>query len=226
MNQVVKVDIVVESPITLSSGKADVTVDCDVIHDRYGLPYFPAKRLKGLLSESALEIAEMSELSQAGFLSKETVAELFQHGTDSPVQFIIHDFHLVGYNDMVKDLQYLQSAYPECILPDDVLREYTSLRYQTAIDDTGVAADTSLHNMRVVKAGITFTGNIELQGVEERHFKAFVLALQNLRCAGLKRNRGFGKIKCSIQEIQQGSKIIANPNMKKLVQTALARGAK
>ena len=50
------------SPLHLGSGQADVNVDAEVIHDDAGLPYFPAKRFKGLLYESALEVAEMSEL--------------------------------------------------------------------------------------------------------------------------------------------------------------------
>ena len=70
MNQVVKVDIVVESPITLSSGKADVTVDCDVIHGEGDIAavqkqsnreyVIPGTSLKGVLRHQAERIVRLS----------------------------------------------------------------------------------------------------------------------------------------------------------------------
>ena len=44
------------SPLHLGSGRADVNVDAEVLHDRTGLPFFPGKRLKGVIYESALEV--------------------------------------------------------------------------------------------------------------------------------------------------------------------------
>lgn len=54
-----KVKIITKSPLQLGYGKAGIVIDTDVVHDRYGMPYFPAKRFKGLLYESALEMAEI-----------------------------------------------------------------------------------------------------------------------------------------------------------------------
>ena len=66
------------SPIHLGSGAADVNLDADIIHDEFGLPYFPAKRFKGLLYESAVELEEMFEL--AGMPLDETLVEdIFHH---------------------------------------------------------------------------------------------------------------------------------------------------
>ena len=58
------VTIKVESSIHLGSGQADINIDSEIVHDAYGLPYFPAKRFKGLLYESAVEIYEMFELAE------------------------------------------------------------------------------------------------------------------------------------------------------------------
>ena len=52
------------SPTMLMSGQGDVNTDSTIIHDRYGIPYIPAKRVRGVLYESALEVAEMMELSK------------------------------------------------------------------------------------------------------------------------------------------------------------------
>jgi CRISPR/Cas system CSM-associated protein Csm3 (group 7 of RAMP superfamily) len=199
MDEQIHVTITVESPINLSSGQADVTVDAEVLHDVYGMPFFPAKRFKGLLYESALEVVEMAELCQGNFISRQCIDELFQHVPGSAVQLNIHDFHLDGYGRMAREWYYLQTEYADVLRPSDVLSAYTSLRYQTSIEkDSGVALDHSLHNMRVVDAGVVFKGTMELSGAGPEHLGALALAMKNLRYAGLKRNRGFGKIKCDM----------------------------
>ena len=201
-------------PIHLSSGQADVTIDAEIVHDACGLPYFPAKRFKGLLYESALELAEMFALCGEPVVDQPTVDELFQHGVDAGVCLILHDFHLPEHAAMQAELQYLEKKYGELIQPADVLAEYTSVRYQTALDEHGIAARTSLHNMRVVDSGLEFCGSIELLGAAPRHEAALVLALRNLKAAGLKRNRGFGRIVCMIDNKE---------TMDKMVQQALRK---
>ena len=86
----------------------------------------------------------------------------------------------------------------EALSPLDVLEEYTTVRFQTEIDkESGTARDNSLHNMQAALADdLVFCGEITLTGGEARHAEA--LACANLRTAGLKRNRGFGKIRCTL----------------------------
>lgn len=187
------------SPLCLGSGQADVNVDADIVHDKYGLPYFPGKRLRGLLYESALEVSEMASLCGQSFLTKRTVDELFHHVSDSPVRLIIPDFHLPEYEKMIGDWQALQTIFKDTIRPENVLDYYTSLRFQTAIDEkTGIAKDHSLRNIRVLNQGITFNGTVSLINASEIHKQALALALQNLRRAGTNRNRGFGQIECEM----------------------------
>ena len=121
------------SPLALTSGKADVTLDSAIVHDKYGIPLFPAKRLRGLLYESAVEVAEMAELSGRGFLTRRTVAELFRHGEgqDSLVCLSLHDLHPEGYEELSADLAYLMARYEAALSPLDVLEEYTTVRFQT-----------------------------------------------------------------------------------------------
>ena len=151
------------SPLCLGSGQADVNVDADIVHDKYGLPYFPGKRLRGLLYESALEVSEMAALCGQPFLTKRTVDELFHHVSDSPVRFIIPDFHLPDYEKMIEDWQVLQTTFKDTIRPENVLDYYTSLRFQTAIDEkTWIAKDHSLRNIRVLARRITFKDPVSL----------------------------------------------------------------
>lgn len=194
------VTIDVQSPLSLGSGQGDVNIDSSIIHDEFGVPYFPAKRFKGLLYESAVEVVEMAQACQKPFLTMTTVDELFHHTPDATVQLIVWNFYLPGYETMKQDWQYIQQTYKEYIQPANVLEEYTSLRYQTEIDAvTGVAKDHSLRNIRVVNAPLTFTGSLTILSGTKEHEKALALALQNLRTAGQKRNRGFGTIRCRMK---------------------------
>ena len=191
------------SPVHLSSGQADVNVDSDVVHDRYGVPYFPAKRLKGLLYESAVEVKEMAEAAGMAFINQRMIDELFQH-TESDLQMVVKDLRLQGYEELKGDLAYLEERYPGYIRKEDVLQEFTSIRYQTAINkESGTALKGSLRNIRIVDAGLEFFGEWEIKNAGKEHLKVLALAMQNLSFAGGKRNRGFGQISCAMAEQKQ-----------------------
>lgn len=202
-------EITALSPLHLGSGRADVNVDAEVVHDRAGLPYFPGKRLKGLIYESALEVLEMSLLAGLDFFNEEDLAELFQHDVQSGTQLTVPNLHLKmaeTADEMERDWLYLQERYPDLVSSQDVLSLYTSLRYQTMIDrETGTAAETSLRNIRVVDEGLVFCGTVRLKGGTRKKLKILAMALRNLSQAGMKRNRGFGRISCAM--LQQGKDI-------------------
>ena len=142
------------SPIHLGSGKGDVTVDAEVVHDAVGLPYFPAKRFKGLLYESALEVVEI--MGSSPLFEKNEVKALFRHGTENQkgTQLIVPNMYLENYETIRGEWTYLQKRYGNLIQPQDVLEQYTSLRYQTKIDlDTGLAM--TVENYRAALAAGT-----------------------------------------------------------------------
>ena len=195
-----KVKIKLLSPLHLGSGGADVNIDAEVVHDEFGLPYFPAKRLKGLIYESALEVLEMSKISNIEFFTEKDLKALFKRTVDSEIELIIHDFYLPNYDEMVKSWAYLQDEYCDIITPKDVLEEYTDVRYQTSIDENGITQEGSLRNLRVVDGQITFEGTIEIAGGSAVHEIILALALKNLRNVGAKRNRGLGNVECVLDE--------------------------
>lgn len=202
------------SPLCLGSGKADVNVDADIVHDKYGLPYFPGKRLRGLLYESALETVEMAEMCGHAFISRQSVEELFHHCETSPVRLIVPDLQLKDYEEMAKEWQYLEEAYPDIIRPKTVLETYSSIRFQTALDENGLARDTSLRNIRVLDKGLDFTGELTVEEGKPQHIQALALACSNLRRAGLNRNRGFGQVQCTLN------------NQKKILDEIFQKGGK
>ena len=65
------------SPTMLMSGQGDVNTDSTIVHDRYGIPFIPAKRVRGVLYESALEVAEMMEMSKMTAFITDDVKVLF-----------------------------------------------------------------------------------------------------------------------------------------------------
>lgn len=194
-------DVTIEilSPIHLSSGQADITVDAEIIHDAQGFPYFPAKRFKGLLYESAVEVLEMFALSGLDTQNLSPLEEIFHRHSTSAVQLIVPNFYIkpaAEYQDFCAEWKYLQATYPEIFTAAEVLNALTSIRYQTKLDN-GIAAEGSLHNMRVLDDGIKFFGRITLLNADQKVLNLLALAIKNLTCAGMKRNRGFGRLKCT-----------------------------
>lgn len=202
MSMQIELTVETKSPLHLGSGDADVNVDAEVVHDAYGMPYFPGRRLKGLLYESALEVQEMAERSGIQALTEISANQLFRHAAEGGWQLLVPNLYLVtdvSYQKLANTWQALQKTYSSLLRPIDVLSEYTSLRYQTKLVN-GVAAKGSLHNMRVVEAGVKFSGILTLQGEQPQKVLPFLAAtVRNLRSAGLKRSRGFGDLLCHLR---------------------------
>lgn len=195
-------DVTIEilSPIHLSSGQADVNVDSEIVHDALGFPYFPAKRFKGLLYESALEVWEMFELSGLDTEKLLSPEKIFHRHSPSDIQLIVPNFFIrpiKEYKKICAEWKFLQTdkTYREIFTAFEVLNSFTSLRYQTKLTD-GVAAKVSLRNLRVLNAGIEFFGRIKILKSNEKILNLLALAIKNMSSAGMKRNRGFGQIKC------------------------------
>ena len=188
-----KIKIIAKSSLLLATNKSDITIDTQVIHDQYGMPYFPAKRFKGLLYESALEMAENR---QKKWITIKEIDELFGI-SDSESNIRMENFYLPNYEQMCKDWQYLNNQYKGIFTKQSVLELYTDIRFQTAIDkETGTAKSTSLYNMQVIDQGTEFEGAIELVKDTDENLLILILALKNLRFVGAKRNRGYGEIYC------------------------------
>lgn len=185
------------SPLHLGAGKADIIIDAEVVHDEYGIPYFPAKRFKGLLYESALEIAEISSDT---LIKKAALDKLFGHA-DGIAGFAIDNLTVADYEKQRNAWKYLNAEFKGYFNEKSVLETYTELRFSTKINKkTGTAEDGSLRNIRLVDKGIVFTGVLELADDSKENLDILKRALANLRYAGAKRNRGCGHIKCTMTE--------------------------
>ena len=196
------------SPTMLMSGQGDVNTDSTIIHDRYGIPYIPAKRVRGVLYESALEVAEMMELSKLDTFTIEDVNLLFNRSTDNQLvednpKLAISNLTIADYDAVASDIEALQSDehLKKIFTKDRILGEYTSMRYYTSIKkNKGIALEGTLHNSRVLNRHLEFKGNIAIDYMTETERLILSCAARNLTGIGGKRNRGFGRIECTIDD--------------------------
>ena len=183
----------------LMSGQGDVNTDSTIIHDRYGIPYIPAKRVRGVLYESALEVAEMMELSK---LDTFTIEDVNVFAEDNP-KLAISNLTIDDYDAVASDIEALQSdEYLKKIFTKErILGEYTSMRYYTSIEkDSGTALEGTLHNSRVLNRHLEFKGNIAIDDMTETERLILSCAVRNLTGIGGKRNRGFGRVECTVND--------------------------
>ncbi len=166
-------------------------VDQDIVYDDFGFPYIPAKRLKGCIRESALELVDM------GMYSKKTYDDLFGVEGIRAGHIIMNNAYLENYDEMVTDVQNCSDA--NLVHPQNVLELYSYTRTQTKIDsETGIAEEASLRTMRVLKKGLTFNAYVDFSKANEEERKLFKNAIGITKHIGLNRTRGLGLVDIKI----------------------------
>ncbi len=203
-------------------------IDSDIVFDDYGLPYLPAKRIKGCLRESADQVWAMlkdckpkplAELKPETKEEYNPVDQLFgKPGAENPAGIYFSNLTLKDYKGNRDALKYFQRNHPGLVSAEQVVQTFTYTRQSTAIDDNGIAEDHSLRTCRVLTSGICFEGTIEIElepalelaleltiASQQENLEAeklLALACLNFRRMGCKRNRGFGEIICRLYHHQ------------------------
>ncbi|MHA1339365.1 MAG: RAMP superfamily CRISPR-associated protein [Promethearchaeota archaeon] len=182
-----------------SSEKAGI-IDNDIVYDKYGIPYIPSRRIKGLLRASAFEICDILGLKT------DYIDFIFGRIGFQKSKIRIGNMYIPNYNELKKDLKLVKLVENNEILRNiitkmAVINYFSKLRYQTAIEN-GVSKDLSLRTLRVLKPDLRFEGEIsELQPLTIQEKAFLYLTVLNLKRIGTLRNRGFGRIKCEIKNI-------------------------
>lgn len=164
--------------------------DIDVVYDRHGLPYIPAKRIKGCIRESYLELVDF------GVYDKETMNRIFgEEGQEAA--FSIGNAYIGSYENICKDLEMYEKD--PVTHPQNVLNLYTYIRSQTSIDyRTGSAQENTLRNMRVVKKGMVFYLDVHFcDKLTKAEIDSFFNAAQMVKHMGVRRTRGLGLVRIS-----------------------------
>ena len=172
----------------------NTTVDTDVVYDDYGLPYIPAKRLKGCIREAALELYEMGLMPHYNTI-------FGKEGSDASA-FTISNAKLENYDAKVKELKQFEKT--DFVNQQNVLSLYTYLRTQTAVDtNTGTAIENSLRTLRVLKKDLIFYADVDLENKD--YFEEFKNAVSMVKHMGVSRTRGLGLVELKVKNISGAS---------------------
>ncbi len=180
------------------------TIDNDIVFDYLGLPYIPAKRIKGSLRESALEVAEIFELSGINNKTSGYIKELFGrvgNMRSGPLEF--SNCYLENYSINRQWLEWLIYSEGNLFSKELILKTFTSIKQHTAIEKNGekkgVAKEPSLRTSRVLKKDNVFFGKlIFLHEIDHEIVQFLVYSVMNLRYIGTNRNRGLGFVECRL----------------------------
>lgn len=173
-------------------------IDNDVVVDEVGLPYFPARRLKGLLKDSSYEIMDMFKLSRIDLFDYEEVAkEVFGNSGDSRGGMVVfNNLYIHDYETILDWLKWGISEFPYIISQNLIINYFTDIYQQTAINKNGVADPHSLRTSRALKPGLVFEGSIFIKEYNPNIIKLLALSCLNLRHVGTMRHRGYGEVNC------------------------------
>ncbi|MCB5250571.1 MAG: RAMP superfamily CRISPR-associated protein [Candidatus Cloacimonadales bacterium] len=199
-----KIMITTQSDTQIGSGRGfGSVIDSDIEYDSYGLPYIPAKRIKGLFRDAALELLNFDGLNDLLEYTEKDIDEVFGiiGSTNSSNSLIFDNLSIKDKKHIAPWLDYLFSNYNYQFNSNTMQSYFTSIRNQTAIDgDKGIAKDYSLRTFRVLKKGFTFEGDISINNNDKQDKIVKMLAFISLviKRIGTQRNRGFGKIEIEI----------------------------
>lgn len=186
------------------------TIDSEAEHDDLGLPFIPARRLKGCLRECA-EILSNSGLWEK---STDTLNYLFGVSADDGTKGIrVANAYISEYEQIKEDLKLLQEnkEFQKNIYPDEVLDIFSDVKAQTKMEN-GVADDNSLRFTRIIhqfspfnkENRLEFIAKVEYPEGQEEKLKQICKALRHI---GMNRNRGLGCVKCEFKAEDEAANI-------------------
>jgi len=176
-------------------------IDNDIVFDSNGLPYIPAKRIKGLFRNAAVDLLAADGLKDLFQIDSAIVKDYYGNIGSNQVapEIVFQNLHLEQHIDIDLWMEYLSSRY-EYVVNNPLVRNFfTEIRTQTAIDpDTKTAKDHSLRSSRVLKKGFNFCGEIHVPTEKDAIETLLGLSCLFVDRIGSKRNRGFGRVKLDL----------------------------
>ncbi len=204
--------IELQSNLCIGSGYSYAgIVDSDVCYDKVGLPYIPARRIKGVLRDAARIVYNTAEKEE----DDECIKLMFgESGADSTKGIRFSDAYIDNYKTIYRELRDLQDSSDEKYTAQDVLEQYTTIVAQTKINKEGVAEDNTLRYIRVVNQynptsaeGDNLVFFAKVDGIDENESYEEILSktCKAVRHMGLNRNRGLGNVKVSLEQDKQSA---------------------
>lgn len=203
------IEIKLLSDTTFGTGDGIVgLIDQEVEYDQYGFPFLRGRTLKGLLCDECDSFI-------AGIVVEDETKSTLQRMRDQLFGVggsVAKKESRLHFSDAILPLA-IQTTLKSYDLPaHEMLSALTVIRRQTAIENaTGAAKPHSLRSQRAVIRGLTFEAAIDCtQPLDQAAEELLDLSCRLLRRLGTQRNRGRGRVECSL--INNSS--AANPTMK------------
>lgn len=214
-----KIRIELKSDMCVSNGDSyNTMLDGDICYDDYGIPYIPAKRIKGCLREAAEELNNIGRMTgETGFcIHTEHLFGLEDSGALVLSNARLAEFSEEGqrwmdYNDFISDLSRAEADGQE-FHQQQVVSAFTYIRKMTKIGRNGAAEDTSLRTLRVLKRGLIFEADasVDMSAVKndgtvcfEELEKELEMCCRAFRHMGVHRTRGLGEVAVSLEGLEK-----------------------
>ena len=202
--------ITLESDLCVGSGESrGNAIDLDLCTNANGVPYIPARRLKGCLRETAEFLAEAGQTEDFSCASEENIGSLFGDAYGREGLLTIHDAHLPDAALIDTALRRIRTSGRTYLYraahPEGVKRIYTAVRGQTRLED-GLKVDGTLRFTRVltkynalfnVDKPLCFIAEVSINSEDGRLDKLEELleaCCSGTRHIGNGRNRGLGNV--------------------------------
>lgn len=173
-------------------------IDSDVVFDDLGIPYLPARRIKGLLLDKSRDIQEILNPTMNIF-PKSLLKDLFGETGKNSESAYFENLVIPDYENITSWLKYsYQGKLSQFINKYAIMNYWTKIIQSTATTIKGIAKPHSLRTIRALNPNILFIGKIQFNEVNKKGIYLLSLACAHLNRLGSKRNRGLGKIECKL----------------------------
>ena len=193
-----QLEIELRSDLCANVGKHYAAViDLDTALDENGIPFIPARRLKGCMREIAQDILCLPEKQLNGLFGAS--------GAEIPGSLRITDARIREYDGELGAIN--EAICSGEVHANDITELFCSVRAETAIEND-TAKEGSLRFTRVVNrispidnSPLRFYADIEYDETDGATVDLICRGLKNI---GYKRNRGFGLVKCKLTDRKKG----------------------
>ncbi|MEJ2248893.1 MAG: RAMP superfamily CRISPR-associated protein [Candidatus Lokiarchaeota archaeon] len=181
-------------------------IDQDIVSDKDGIPYIPARRIKGILRKNADNLQSYLNLHPDEIFGKPGMNQEFfkiSNGYIENYRDIKYFLKSIKINDNKSDSQQILD---KIFNRDRISDFYTIIRTQTTIEDyiKGVAKENSLRTSRLLKKGLKFIFILNISNDKIKDDTVLFGDLKKIcnisRHIGTNKNRGFGNISLNLQK--------------------------
>lgn len=184
-------DVIFGSGISVPGGE-DISVLCD----RHGFPYYKGGTFKGVFREELYRVLEWQGKGK-GEIEKTVEKLLGVSGNDEDIcssKLVFSDFSI---SENVKRVVLEEVGETSDGTTELITELFTHQRTLTAVEGDGIVKEGSLRTLRCVNKGLYFYSEIACESEDEPLIKE---VLSVIKWIGSMRNRGFGKVKITVEE--------------------------